>query len=137
MSDSFTYEKRTYKSFFLLLLATILVSTGVILLSTFEIIPIEKACDVVFALVGLFLIVVGQIIKKYNRVYWISGISYNDACNMSEDERKKRAEKLCDAFTKTFTILIIYLLTAIICGTPFSLDVMVFLISIIYGCIRA
>lgn len=126
------YEKKTFLSVIILLAVLVVLVAGTIILGQFDILKGYLPLKINFTLAGLFMLIIARIIKKKNRVYWIPGIKYEDACKMNPVERKRQSEIYCGKVTRIMTVFIIYMACALICNTQISLDATIFVIALIY-----
>ena len=130
------YEEKNWRTFFIIFISYFAVFSVIIIAGVNDVISSDICARGIFVLTSLMLILFAFVIKKHNRVYWISGISYDDACKMSESERKTTAENLYTTFTHAFVILLIYLIAGFICTTPLILDSSVFTITVVFSSLK-
>lgn len=128
------YEKKTYKAFILILIAMIgtMLLLGKLLTRTSGDLIISK---VIFTFMLLYMDLIAFIIYKKERVYWITTYSYEDACKMEPQQRKKIGKGLLAVFSAITAVFIVYSIIGYFFGTDVLLDGAVFAILLVVACV--
>lgn len=84
----------------------------------------------------LAILVLFFIIYKTENIYWINGISYEDAKISTSEKRKKFAMRILKIFFKATIIFSGYCLLSSIINTSIVIDTIIFIVIIIVAAIK-
>lgn len=129
------YPKKSYRLILLILACLIAVIPLSIWLNSHGLLSDNGAVRFIFGAYAGFLMFTAWYIYKKDRIYWITTYSYQDACNMSREERNKIGLKMWKGFGLCYGIYLLYLLFGSILGTSMGLDVGLFIGAVILSCI--
>ena len=80
--------KKSYKSLFLIVLIFIVGGVGIVLLPVNE----SMMVRIIFNYMDLFCVILLNVVYKTERVYWITGITYEEALEAGSERRKRYAK---------------------------------------------
>lgn len=133
-NNKINYEAKTYITFIILfcfMMLFILFSVAVLSKHYSEHIVVK----LIYLDICIVMFIISYIIKKKERIYWITSYTYNDAKNMEPEKRKIISNRFFSVFGKTMGILIIYLIIGLAINTSFILDTVIFVIGVLYAVI--
>ena len=84
----------------------------------------------------IVFIIIAYIIKTKERIYWITSFSYEEAKNMEPEKRRIISKTFWDVFGRNMMVLILYMIAGLVIGTPFILDIIVFVVGVLFAAIR-
>lgn len=136
MENNNAYEKKTFKTFIILMI-TCLLSPFVFNSSLSSFLREEVIFKLIFIYITGVIILISYIVYKKERVYWISSYTYSDALKMTSQERKRIGFKLFKVVGTYFGILVVYFFVGIFLHFSLIVDTIVFSLLAIITCIKA
>ena len=121
--------KRTYTGFFLWLLCYV-VSLGIAAKVSAGMTE-NNAVLLTFSVTIIMLDILLYIIYITENIYWINGVSYNDAKNATHEERKVYAQEHLRKFVNATFLWGIYVVAKCFTGIPMWVDIVTFLVILI------
>lgn len=127
--------KKSYRLVFLILVCMFAAIPLSVRLNSCGMLSDSGTLRFIFGVYAALLMFLAWYIYKKDRIYWITSYSYQDACNMSREERNKIGFKMWKGFGLCYGGYLLYLLFGSILGTPMGLDAGVFIGTVIISCI--
>ena len=126
------YEKKTYKSFVV----------GMILFGISFMLPIclmgKISADIIIRMMYLisfsYMAMLGKVIYKHQRIYWLSSYTYEMAKKMDPKRRELIAENFMILTLKVFLIFVVYCMLATLFIASFILDTITIILLIGFAC---
>lgn len=132
------YQKKSYKLFILwiVFLFVLLMAGGYLISEFYPNISSSILVKVEIMLINIALLVLFYIMYKTESIYWINGMSYNNAKSMSSEKRKKYAWEHLIMFLQGSIISLIYCIISYFINIPAPIDIIILTIVIIVSAIR-
>lgn len=126
------YEKKTYKTFIIILIAMIITIpiAGISLKNQ----SISKVIKMIFSMAFIYITLIAFIIYKKERVYWISTYTYDAACKMRPEDRRKIGFNFFKMFGTATIVFILYSIIGTFIGTTALIDTLIFIGILIATC---
>ncbi len=120
--------KKSYRGFAIWLVIFCLLSVGICFLP-------EMETQYMIAIVDNFLfisvVVLTLIIYKADRVYWYTGVSYEQAAAVSKERRMEYGKMHLKRFGIAAVLFLVYSIISILVGIPYGVDITVALVLIV------
>lgn len=133
------YPAKSYKLFWLLnlvlLLAFFIITWGY--MSFFPQMGAQVLTKIILCTTFLWVVLLFAIIYKTGRIYWIPGISYDEAKKATEESRNTYAKKHLKLFVTPTIIFFLYCILGIIFSIHIALDIVVFAILIFIAAFKS
>ena len=132
------YQKKSYKLFVLwiVFLFVLLLGGGYLISEFYPNISSSILIKVEMMLINIALLVLFYIIYKTESIYWINGMSYNEAKSMSSDKRKKYAWEHLIMFLQGAIISLMYCIISYFIYISAPIDIIILTIIVIVSAIR-
>ena len=86
---------------------------------------------IIFNIMNLWMALVTFVIYKTEKIYWITGISYEEALNTPSEDRILYAKRHLQRFGIYAGVFVIYSVVSVICNIPIVVDIVLETIGIV------
>lgn len=120
--------KKSYRGFVILMVAF------VVALFALPFIPNADAkviSIIIFNIMNLWMALVTFVIYKTEKIYWFTGISYEEALNTPSEDRILYAKRHLQRFGMYAGVFVIYSVISVICNIPIVVDIVLETIGIV------